>query len=469
VPDVHGGLGRYTTYTDVAPKEGAPGAEKVKVVEVKDSQVKSELDGPASADILGTHELTTPLSVRLSKDGKSAVITVDGKPYTVDEGGWTGFAEVTFEGQLFARFKGLVRFHLRHGRDPFELYATSVELHPDAPLVPFTSPPGYAAELKEKIGPYHTLGMPEDVKALGDGRLSEEGFLSMCSEVERERRAMLMYELGRFQKGVLAFVFDTSDRIQHMTPKPTDLPMSPIGRYYIEFDRFLGTVLEKLPPGTPMMVFSDHGFSTFDRSVDLNRWLVKDGYLVVDEDAFKKRAPGTNGELYKYVDWSKSKAYAVGFAGIYVNVKGREGQGIVPEEQREQVAQEIAAKLKTMKDGDTDVVHNVFLRDQVYSGPHRGEAPDVVVGLNEGYRGSWQTAVGGLTENVVADNDQAWQRDHIVDASFVPGTLVTNFPVKAKKPNVYDVAPTVLSLLGLPVPREMEGVPLQSGEKLATR
>lgn len=471
VPDVRGGLGRYSTFTDQAPKPGSRGAEKVTVVEVKDSTVTTQLAGPRAANLIGSSVLTTPLSVRLAKNGKSAVITVGEKSYAVDQGGWTGFAEVSFQGKLFKRHKGLVRFHLKNGQAPFELYATSVELHPDWPLVPFTSPPAYGSELKEKIGFFHTLGMPEDTKALGEGRLSEEAFLAMCTEVERERRAMLLYELQRFDTGLLAFVFDTPDRIQHMTPTPTDLATSPIGRYYIEFDRFLGTVLDKVPENTPMLIFSDHGFSTFDRAVDLNRWLEREGYLVVDEAAFAQRKAGSNGELYQYVDWSKTKAYAAGFAGIYVNIEGREGQGIVPKAQAAGVAKEIAEKLKGLRDpeGNKQVVHRVFLRDEVYSGPHAGEAPGVVVGLMEGYRGSWQTAVGGLAGQVVSQNHQTWQRDHIVDATFVPGTLITNFPLKAKAPHVYDLAPTVLTLLGLPVPVEMEGTPLQSGGHLARR
>jgi predicted AlkP superfamily phosphohydrolase/phosphomutase len=265
-------------------------------------------------------------------------------------------------------------------------------------------------------------------------------------------------------------VFDTPDRIQHVTPEPGDLATSPIGRYYIEHDRFLGKVISRLPENTPMLVFSDHGFSTFERAVDLNRWLANEGYLAVDEVGFEARAPGSSGELYQYVDWSKTQAYAVGFAGIFLNLEGREGKGIVPDEEAGALAKEIATKLAALTDdGDKQVVKRVFLRDELYSGPHAKEAPDVVVGLAAGYRGSWQTAVGGLATQVLADNDQPWQRDHIVDASLVPGVLITNFPVQDKTPHVYDLAPTVLSLLGLPVPEEMEGTPLQSRETLARR
>lgn len=471
VPDVRGGLGSYTFFTDVAPAAGEDGAERVTVVHVNDGKVETVLAGPRARELVGTKVLEAPVTVKVGKDGTSAVITVGGTTYAVEEGGWTGFVEVTFAGPLFTQHLGLVRFHLVSGSKPFALYATSVEMHPEAPLVPFTWPADYGAELHKALGPYHTLGMPEDTKALGDGRISQRAFLEMCQEVERERRAMLMYELNRFESGVLAFVFDTPDRIQHMTPATDDVANSPIGRYYIEFDRFLGTVLKKLPPDTPLIIFSDHGFSTFKRSVDVNRWLAENGYLTVDQKAWDARPKGTWGELYRYVDWSKTRAYAVGFAGIYINVAGREGQGIVPAEQRHALSQQIAARLQQLQDPQTGkaVVHKAYVRDQIYDGKHADEAPDVVVGLTEGYRGSWQSAVGGITGEVLSDNTKPWQRDHIVDASFVAGSLVTNFPVRVPQPHAYDLAPTVLSLLGLPVPQDMQGRPLQAEPPVAAR
>lgn len=469
VPDVRGSLGRYSYFTDRAPPDDAEGNDKVTVVTVKDGVVDSALTGPRARTLLGSEDLTLPLRVELGADGDSALVTLAGQTYALREGEWTPFVEVTFADGLFEKHRGIVKLHLESVRDPFALYATPVEIHPDAPIVPLTTPPEYASELRQAIGLYHTLGMPEDTKALGEGRLSQEAFFAMCDDIEEQRRKMLLHELARFEKGVLAMVFDTPDRIQHMTPFKDEVTTSAIGRYLVELDRFLGTVLEKMPPETALILFSDHGFSTFERAVDLNRWLIANGFMVIDEEAWRAREPGTFGELYRYVDWSRTKAYAVGFAGIFVNVAGREGQGVVPADEREDVVREIQKKLAALKDPETGapVVHRVYAREEIYDGKYAAEAPDVVVGFQPGYRGSWQSAVGGVTKDVVWANDKPWQRDHIVDASFVEGTLVTSFPLAVEEPHVYDLAPTVLSLLGLPVPADMEGRPLHKNGKVA--
>jgi len=462
VPDVRGNLGRHTYFTDVTPAADDPAKSKVRVVKVQDGLVTAALEGPTEAGLTGNTTLEIPFTVRTGDDGKSAVIEVQGQRFALRKGEWTDFAELTFESSLFKKYRGLVRFHLESVREPFALYMTPVQLHPSDPVVAFTQPPGYGAELREKIGLYYTLGMPEDTTAFSDGHLTEEAFFNMCDQVDAQRRKMLLYELGRFERGALAFVFDTGDRIQHMTPWAPDWSVTPIGRYLIEFDKFFGTVLAKLPENTPVIIFSDHGFSTFRRAVDLNRWLVQNGYMVLDEAAYKKREPGTNGELYSYVDWSKTRAYAVGFAGIFLNQEDREAKGTVTTEERAALIAEIRGKLATLKDpeGGADVVHATYSGEELYPGTHRDEAPDIVLGFNEGYRGAWQSAVGGVTDDVISDNDKKWQRDHIVDAELVQGTFITNFPLASDRPHAYDLAPTVLSLLGLPVPKDMEGRPL---------
>lgn len=459
VPDVKGGLGRHTYFTDQEPAADDPSKSKVRVVAVTDGVVTAELEGPREKGLTGETTLTVPITARVAKDGNSAVVQVQDQSFAVKAGEWTDFAELTFESGLMSTYRGLVRFHLVSAREPFALYATPVQLHPDDPVVAFTQPESYSKELREKIGLYYTLGMPEDTTALSDGHLTDDAWFAMCDQVEEQRRKMLLLELERFQRGALAFVFDTGDRIQHMTPWSDDWATTPIGRYLIDFDRFFGTVLDKLPEETPVIVFSDHGFSTFRRAVDLNRWLVDNGYMALDAEAYAAREPGSHGELYRYVDWSKTKAYAVGFAGIFLNQEDREGEGIVPVDERAALVDEIRTKLAGLTDPDSGaaVVHATYAGDELYPGTHHDEAPDIVLGFQEGYRGSWQSAVGGVTERAVRDNDKKWQRDHIVDAEFVSGTFLTNFPLASDQPHAYDLAPTVLSLLGLPVPDDMEG------------
>ena len=459
VPDLQGGLGRYSFFTDAKLDPGSDGFQNVSQVELKDGRFTGLLKGPKTRGLTGLKTLTVPIEGKVGADANSILLTVAKQRYALSEGEWSDWIELNFSSGLFAKTRGLVKFYLVKASEPLQLYATAIEMHPDAPAVNFTQPPEYAAEMRKKIGLYHTLGMPEDTKAYGNGHLPKKAFFEMCRAVEAERRAMFIAELEHFERGVLAMVFDTSDRIQHMTPAHAEVEESAIGLYLIEFDRYLGSVLDKLPANTPVVLFSDHGFNPYNRSVDLNRWLVEQGYLVIDQEAYAQRGPGDNGELFKFVKWDQSRAYALGFADLYINQKGREGQGIVEAKDAAALIQEIATKLRALKDGDKPALHKVYLAREIYHGSSLDKAPDLVVGYERAYRGSWQSAIGGLAPEVFSDNDKLWQRDHIVDPSFVQASLLTNFPVASDKPNVLDFAPTVMSLLGLEVPAEMEGRP----------
>ena len=462
VPDVRGGLGRYAYFTDRAPVAGEEGADKVVVVTTKDGVVQTELAGPQAWAIGGAKDLKVPLRVEIARDGKSAVAQIGKSTVTLPVGQWSRHVELVFTSGLFKKVAGQVKFLLVSAHEPFALFATAVEIEPDAPVVPFTQPREYAAELKKQIGAYHTLGMPEDTKAFGDGRIDEAQFLAMCRDVEMERRRVLDYELSRFDKGVLAFVFDTSDRIQHMTSFDGNAKETAIGRYLIDFDAYLGGVLARLPEDTAVIVFSDHGFTSFDHAFDLNRWLVDSGYMVIDQAAYDARPAGSAGELYRFVDWSKTRAYAVGFADIFINLRGREKNGVVENAERVALVKEIKEQLAAFVDEHgAHPVHRVYGSDELYNGAEQKSAPDLVVGYSAGTRGSWQSAVGGVSPTVLAKNEKRWQRDHIVDASFVPGTLITNFRLTVDDPHAYDLAPTVLRLLSLPFPAEMDGRPLQ--------
>ncbi|MBI3181575.1 MAG: alkaline phosphatase family protein [Myxococcales bacterium] len=472
VPDIRGSLGRYTFFTDQPPLPDEEGRDKVTVVRPDGDVIRTELGGPRVRWLSGVKTLSVPLEIRVDRASRAARLSVGGSTVEVKEGQWSGWLELTFSAGLFTKHRGLTKVFLSSAAEPFAMLAGSVELHPDAPLVPFAHPKGYASELRAQLGLFHTLGMPEDTKAYAEGRVSEEAFLAQCREVEAERRAMLRYELSRFESGVLAVVFDSLDRIQHMTPQPEELASSAAGRYLIDFDGFLGAVLEEVKPGTAILLFSDHGFSEFEKSVDLNRWLVEAGEMAIDEEAYRSRPPGSHGELFRHVKWEKTRAYAVGFSGLYLNVKGREGAGIVSPDERAAVAAGLATRLRALADPGTGepVVHRVYRREELYRGAHSEEAPDLVVGFRPGYRGSWQSAIGGLAEGVLAANQKRWQRDHIVDAEFVDGMLLTNFEVPSERPRASDIAPTIVSLIGLPVPEEFEGTALQrQPDRLASR
>jgi predicted AlkP superfamily phosphohydrolase/phosphomutase len=215
---------------------------------------------------------------------------------------------------------------------------------------------------------------------------------------------------------------------------------------YMKLDGVVGEVLAGLKEGDTLIVLSDHGFGTFRRAAHINSWLKANGYLKLKKDQAR---PG--GELLKDVDWSSTKAYAIGFGAIYINQKGREGKGLVePGSETENLKTEIAEKMRGWSDDQYNepVVKNVYKREEIFWGPYAGQMPDLYVGFNPGYRASWQTALGAVPEALLEDNLKKWSGDHLFDPKSVPGVLFTNKRVKTKAPSIYDIAPSVLKLIG---------------------
>jgi predicted AlkP superfamily phosphohydrolase/phosphomutase len=310
--------------------------------------------------------------------------------------------------------------------------------------------------------------MPELVHPLSHQRYGFEEFLAQVEAVRTERRAMYQAELERLDKGVLAFVFDHTDRIQHAfwaTRDPTHPRYDPreaqsyaavIPEMYREMDACLGEAIRRTDKRTLLLAVSDHGFGSFRRQVHLNRWLIDQGFMRLKESQERE-----GGGLFQDVDWRHTKAYAVGFASVYLNRAGREGGGIVAQGDRSvAVLDEIAARLQTWVDPDHNqrVVRRVYAGRHIYAGgPLVAEAPDLVLGFQPGYRASWQTALGGAPVAQVEDNQSRWSGDHIFDPDCMPGILLSNIKWAEQPLQGIDIAPTVLSALGLPRPGGMTG------------
>jgi predicted AlkP superfamily phosphohydrolase/phosphomutase len=103
------------------------------------------------------------------------------------------------------------------------------------------------------------------------------------------------------------------------------------------------------------------------------------------------------------------------------------------------------------------VVRKAYRSDKIYSGNATALAPDLILGYSRGYRASWATCLGELTDEILLDNDSAWSADHCADALEVPGVLFSNQPIRAKNPRLIDLAPSILAQFGLPTPRSMIG------------
>ena len=207
---------------------------------------------------------------------------------------------------------------------------------------------------------------------------------------------------------------------------------------------------------TLVVALSDHGFGTFRRGVNLNSWLHRNGLLALRRGA---EAGEGAGDLLRSVDWGRTRAYALGLGGIYLNLRGREAEGVVAADEADALAASIADALSGLADplGGETAVRGVKARGEVYRGPYAHESPDLVVNFAAGYRASWGSSMGSVSAEVFEDNVRAWSGDHIVDPALVPGALFMNRPFRGAGAGLADLAPTLLDALGAPKGAAMEG------------
>lgn len=451
VPDIRGMLGRYTVYT-TSPETIFPDC-KGRVVHVSPSagRFRSEISGPFTASLSGRKETMLPFTVEYGDS--MATLAIGRQVVELRTGAWSPWVSFRFDVGFFRTVTAIGRFLLQETEPGLRLYLTPLQVGCDSQEMPIATPAGYATELRDAVGHYATLGMAEDTAALNDGALNDGEFIELCDLVMQEREQLFMFELNRFKSGLLSCVFDTTDRIQHMFWRMRD-PGHPlhdptlmerhgdvIGRYYRWVDRIVGTVRE-LHPDATIMICSDHGFTSYSRSLHLNRWLVDAGYMVLNEGI-----PACE-LMYEAVDWSKTRAYACGFSSIFLNCIGREKHGVVHPDEADGLKREISSELLQLSESGKPVICRMHDTTTLYSkSVSPDEMPDLLTGFNHGYRASWQTAVGGVPAGpVLEDNLRKWSGDHCCESSLVPGIYFTS--QRGKIPDsVTDLASLLLSEL----------------------
>jgi predicted AlkP superfamily phosphohydrolase/phosphomutase len=369
-----------------------------------------------------------------------------------------------FNAGMGIHVRGLARFILQSLEPDAELYMTPINIDPEKPAMPISHPFHYSVYLSKLIGPFATLGLAEDTWALNERVIDEEQFIEQAYLINNEREDMLMNELDKVKKGAVVCVFDITDRMQHMLwryidpehpanrDKETEKHRNALEDLYADVDRIVGRVMPYVTDRTALIVMSDHGFKAFRRGINVNAWLKQEGYLFLKEGA-------KVGEWFEGVDWSRTRAYALGLGGIFLNVKGRERDGIVTGDEAAALVDEIKAKLSGLIDPENGrvAIKDVYAGCEVYTGPYTLEGPELIMGCSAGYRASWEAATGVVTEEVFSDNTKAWSGDHCVDPSAVPATLISNMKITADHPSITDIAPTILDLFGIVPPAYIDG------------
>lgn len=476
VPDMRGTQGSYTYFSSAeAVHDGAVhdhdgGGQTVRIAPEATGadrvRVRAALAGSESP-ILPGKTLEAPFTLDVERSKGRATIHISGRDHALEVGRYSEWIEVDFPMGLGMKVSGICRFRLLETSPEVRLYASPVNIDPANPVLPISHPGIFSVFLSKLIGRFATLGLAEDTWALNEGVLDEKAFLEQVDDIHGERERMFFEMLARTKRGVLACVFDSTDRVQHMFTRflDTDSEHRDVIRdVYARMDAMVGRVLEKVDADDPdnlVVVMSDHGFKSFRRGVNVNSWLLKEGYLALKEGATR------SGEWFEAVDWERTRAFALGLGGIWLNVRGREAKGVVAPEGAAALREELCRKLTGLVDtGTGDVaVREAYGADALYRGPYRDQAPDIVVGYAEGYRASWKGVQGHVDDVVFDDNDKAWSGDHCIDPALVPGVLITNQRLvpEGRAPAIADLAPTLLDLFGVKVPRHVDGRSLVVG------
>jgi predicted AlkP superfamily phosphohydrolase/phosphomutase len=473
VPDLKGTQGSFTHFTTRDRSEGSyTGGTEIQAERIGDV-IRSRIEGPENPLLKEPAVMGIPFEAVPNGDGTEAELRVDGQRIRLRKGEYSEWVRLAFKAAPGVKAYGICRFLLKEVEPHFDLYMTPINIDPSKPALPISHPLIYSIYLSKLLGRYATLGLAEDTWAINERIIEEGAFERQCYLIQQEREAMFFNALEKTRQGLCVCVFDITDRIQHLfwrylddghpanRDKDTEKFKNTIEKLYIDMDKLVGRVIEKINDDDALIIMSDHGFNSFRRGVNLNSWLYLNGYLHL-----KDGKPG--GEWFQGVDWSRTKAFALGLGGLYLNIKGREAQGIVePGEEADELKRELIEKLNGLRDEAAGqvAINKMYDSAQVFAGPYKVNAPDLVTGFNTGYRASWDSVTGTVTEVVFDDNTKSWSGDHCIDPELVPGVFFSNRKLRNDSVHIMDMAPTALEMFGIEVPPYMDGKSLLQEER----
>lgn len=470
-PDVQGSYGVFSWFTsDVNADAGEVAGGVVQRIHEEDGFYACHLEGPVDPGDRDGKRCEIPFKVYKDKENKTAFFEFPDERFLLKEGEWSDWMRVSFPvSASLSGIPAICRFCLKRVDSVFEFYVSPFNIDPTDPVADISSPKSFAKELAEEIGLFYTQGMPEDTAALSAGVFDDSDFLEQSWFVLEERLRMLEYELNQYKDGFFYFYFSSLDLNSHAFWRAMDpghpLYTKELGEkfgdvlpsMYEKIDQGIGMAMEHADDDTLFMIVSDHGFVPFRRQFNLNTWLLENGYSKLI-NRFDRE--GTN--YFSNTKWTETKAYGLGINSLYVNVKGREHEGIVEAgEDFETVRSELIARLQEVRDPETGdkVIRGVYRPEDIYSGPSVEMAPDLIVCYNKNFRASWDTILGAYPRDVSLDNLDPWSGDHCMHPDFLSGVLISNraIPGGGEQPKLWDLAPSILQLLDLKIPKEMTG------------
>ncbi len=483
---------------EAAHKAGLTAEQKA----TSDSEVK-QIENDLKSFSQNPDRLSMPIEIEPGTDGQTACVRIDEDEQVVEIGEWSDWFRVHFKVTHFISVYGICKVLLHSVIPEVRIYVSPIEIDPENPVLPISHPRDYTRRLAQKTGLFKTRGWESDTAGLKEGAIDEKAFIEDTFLSMDQHTEMILDALDEDDWGLFVGVLSETDRTSHLMWRLID-PEHPMydpdlvakygdtmERIYRKMDDVVGKVRAKIDlEHTDFYIISDHGFRPFRTGVNLNTWLSRNGLGGnADRPFMKLRLPatrkyqlqevlggstdffttqvvdpdtGTTKSEY-YVNWSETKAFALGLNSIFINLKGRETWGCVPKSEYAAVCDEIIQGLEGLIDPSNSrkVIHKVYRGTDIYHGPYANPDsvtfPDLVVGFEEGYRVDWQSTLGGISEEVLTPNRDKWSGDHCgIDPSLTTGILFCNGTLSIPDPKIIDFATTILDTLGVSHP------PLQS-------
>jgi predicted AlkP superfamily phosphohydrolase/phosphomutase len=353
-PDVLGTYGTFSLYTSepFAFRGRTVEGGVVQRVVVEGGVVRAAIEGPLNPLRVSREPVRAPFTAYVDASAQYVKLVVGAEERLLAAGEWSDWVPVVFRLAPGQTLRAQCRFYVKAIVPHVELYVSPANIDPLSPALPISTPPRYAADLARDTGRFYTQGMPEDTAALGAGVLTRAEFLAQARLSAAENHAQYRHVLDGFENGLLFYYFGHVDQVSHMMWRPMD-PDHPaydpeddpafahvIEDLYAGLDAIVGETLAHLGRDDLLVVMSDHGFTSWRRTFHLNSWLRDHGYLAV-LDPYRRDDPG----YFPNVDWTRTRAYALGLNGLYVNLGGREVNGTVGRADREALVADIAARL----------------------------------------------------------------------------------------------------------------------------
>jgi len=318
----------------------------------------------------------------------------------------------------------------------------------------YTYPSELRQELEKRFGPYIF-----DVVFRTD---EKDNLLEQIYEMTEKRFEVLYYLIRQKEWDFFMFVEIGVDRVQHAFWKFMDPDHhlyekgnkyeEAIMDYYKDLDKKIGELLSNIDKNTVVIVASDHGAKRMKGAFCINEWLIEQGDLVAKE---KPQSPMSLDQVE--IDWSRSRAWGWGgyYARLFLNIEGREAQGIISPEDYEKERDALAERLMSLRGPDGEEWKTQILKPQEFFKEARGDYPDLMVYFDDLYwRSAGTLGHGGkyLLENDTGPDDAVHAQDGIY-ILYDPQNRLK----ERKDAHIMDITPTILHWMGIPVPEDLEG------------